>query len=226
MKQGVAQIAKGIRGKLPDDKLIRAQDECRQEKDAAHETGNKDQAEYDKQLLTLSSAFLAVSLAFIKDVVPVKQAIHLWSLYAAFILVALCIFLVLFSLQFSIEGNEIVKRYWDLKLSFLEDSDGSDEAKQDEALTGVRQRIIKHAHCVKVINRLSGVLFVLGIISIVGFVISNLHNGAAMTNKMGSVENGQCIKTPRPDREERGANLKVPTPTPAKPQNNNQSDKK
>ena len=37
--------------------------ECSNERDSAYETLNKDQAEYDKQLLALSAAFLGVALA-------------------------------------------------------------------------------------------------------------------------------------------------------------------
>ena len=38
---------------------------------------------YDQSLLTLSSGALALSLAFIKDVVALKDAHHVWMLFAS-----------------------------------------------------------------------------------------------------------------------------------------------
>ncbi len=87
--------------------------EIQKEIDDVYATINEDQAEYDKQLLTLSSGFLAVSLAFIKDIVPLKDAELLWILYLSFILLAFCIVSVLFSYQFSIAGLFKAKEYWD-----------------------------------------------------------------------------------------------------------------
>jgi hypothetical protein len=87
-------------------------DECNKEIDDIFERIGDDQSEYDKQLLTLSSGFLAVSLAFIKDVVPLKDAEFLCLLYSSFGLLALCIMVVLFSYQFSISGQLKAKEYW------------------------------------------------------------------------------------------------------------------
>src|SRR5215469_12977538 len=49
-------------------------EQCNKEVDDIFKTIHNDQSEYDKQLLTLSSAFLAASIAFIKDLAPLKQA--------------------------------------------------------------------------------------------------------------------------------------------------------
>ncbi len=66
--------------------------ECMKERDSAFEASNKEQAEYDKQLLTLSAGTLALSLSFIKDVVPLEDAIFLWALYFVWVLLFSCIF--------------------------------------------------------------------------------------------------------------------------------------
>ena len=57
-----------------------ARAEIQKEIDDVYQTINENQAECDKQILTLSSGFLAVALAFIKDVVPLKEAELLWLL--------------------------------------------------------------------------------------------------------------------------------------------------
>lgn len=36
---------------------------------------------YDRSMLSLSSAFLALSVTFIKDIVPVKESLCTWLLY-------------------------------------------------------------------------------------------------------------------------------------------------
>ena len=52
---------------------------------------------FEQSLLAVSSGGLGVSLAFIKDIVPLKQAVWLKLLYASWICFALCIALTVFS---------------------------------------------------------------------------------------------------------------------------------
>jgi hypothetical protein len=51
--------------------------------DDAYKEINANQSEYDKQILTLASGFLALTLVFLKDIVPMKIAAHHWLLYSA-----------------------------------------------------------------------------------------------------------------------------------------------
>jgi hypothetical protein len=180
------------------------QKECQKEIDEVFKTINEDQAEYDKQLLTLSSGFLAVSLAFIKDVVPLATAIYLPALYIAFGLFACCILTVLSSFQFSIWGQFKAKRYWENQQA------GSIEGKFP----------FRHAILVIAVNLLSGILFALGVSFLVIFVALNLSKGAAMSNKpmQSSMANdGACMKTPPfRHRVEKGQNIKTPAPAPQK----------
>ncbi len=55
------------------------------------------QQELDRAVLTLSAGLLGLSLAFIKDVVPLSQAIALWLLYLSWGFSAGAILLTLFS---------------------------------------------------------------------------------------------------------------------------------
>jgi hypothetical protein len=139
-----------------------SKDEERDQKeiDDTFATINKDQGEYDRQLLTLSSGFLAVSLAFIKDVVPLKDAEFLPILYTAFILLGCCIMLVLFSYQFSISGHLKAKEYWDNRLV------GNENAAFP----------LRHAKFIKWVNWVAGIFFGLGVSSHVIFVILNMYH--------------------------------------------------
>lgn len=193
------------------------EENCEKQIDEIFKTINSDQAEYDKQLLTLSSGFLAVSLAFIKDVVPLKDAAFLALLYISFCSLAACIMLVLFSYQYSISGNFKAKAYWE------ERRDGNLKIKFP----------MKHAENIKRINRLSGFLFGAGVLLLVLFVIINLHQEVKVsaTNR-GIANDGALLRVPPSNQgEERGSHIKVPTAPPTtntNPKNdggNNQSKK-
>jgi uncharacterized protein involved in cysteine biosynthesis len=148
------------------DEEIKWCEKCKRESDDAFKRVSSDQAEYDKQLLALSSAFLAVSLAFIKDVVPLRVAQFLSFLYLSYALLAACIVLVLFSYQFSIAGNLRAKKYW------------------DELQVGNETKFpYGHANWVKWLNRSSGILFVSGVSLIVAFVILNIFTTRLVCQK-------------------------------------------
>jgi hypothetical protein len=61
---------------------------------------------FDKYMLTFSSGALALSLGFIKDVVPLKSAVWIASLETSWILFVLCILTTLGSFQFSVKALE------------------------------------------------------------------------------------------------------------------------
>ena len=58
---------------------------------------------YDQSLLTVSSGALALSLAFIKDVVPLKEAHYMWMLFASWFAFASCILSVIASYRQSVK---------------------------------------------------------------------------------------------------------------------------
>jgi hypothetical protein len=173
---------------------------CDKEIDDLFKRIDSDQSEYDKQLLTLSSGFLAVSLAFIKDVVPLEIAKLLPLLYWSCGLLAACVCLVLFSFQFSIAGQLKAKEYWERRKS-----------NPDEPFSYRRATIAKF------INWGGGVLFGVGVVLSVSFVIYNLQLGAIMSGKSIRTGDGAYIKTPA-NGEERGSLIKAPAkPAPAQP---------
>lgn len=60
---------------------------------------------FDQSLLTLSSGALGLSLAFIKDIVPFKEAVWSKTLYASWISFAVCVVLTVFSFRLSIAAQ-------------------------------------------------------------------------------------------------------------------------
>jgi len=148
--------------------------ECTREKDDAYKTLNKDQAEYDKQLLVLSAGFLALALGFIKDVVPLNEAIHRPALYFGFSLLALCVFSVLGSYQYSIRAHFRLAEHWRKKSIMLESSE-DDRPRLEQELATIRDKIANDSENIKRVNWGSGVLFALGVAVLVYFVVSNLE---------------------------------------------------
>ena len=67
--------------------------------------------EFDKNLLALSSGALGVSLAFIKDIVPLKGAGFRCALYTSWISFTICILVTLMSFRFSMYANTVYMDY-------------------------------------------------------------------------------------------------------------------
>jgi hypothetical protein len=76
-------VARQIQLKKDTDKAAARKLECENNIDETHVSVNKNQEEYDKQLLTLSTGFLAIILGFIKSVVVWDQAHPRGLLYSA-----------------------------------------------------------------------------------------------------------------------------------------------
>ena len=167
--------------------------ECAKEVDLVYSTINSNQEEYDKQLLTLSSGFLALSLAFIKDVVPFKEALHRGLLYTSYVALSCCVLGVLFSYQISIQGLFKAKAYWE------EVSEG----KEVEFPYGF-------ARVIRYFNWATGMMFALGVFLTVSFVISNFRREVQVEKKIVPLQEGQQMKTP--SKVEKGAHLKAPKP--------------
>ena len=167
---------------------------CKAESDEAYTTSNKNQEEYDKQLLTLSTGLLAILIAFLKDLVRLPEAVFKPLLYISLGLLSLTIALVLFSFQFSSYVLEEVRAFWKSEYEGTSNSGFPDvKAKQ-----------------VQRVNRCAGACFALGIAFSIGFITINLSHEAKMTQKnQQQINEGQVPKIPI-DGENRGMNAKVP----------------
>jgi len=160
------------------------QQECKKERDCAFDTLNKDQAEYDKQLLALSAAFLGVSLAFVKDVVPFKDAVQLWEFDVALSCLLACVCLVLGTFQYSIYGHFRLVEFWELKEKLLQAPDDA-KAILESQLASLWNRLKSEAVRIKIVNGASGILFALGTVLLVIFVITNLHREVRLASTSG-----------------------------------------
>jgi hypothetical protein len=66
---------------------------------------------FDQGLLTLSTGALGLSLAFIKDIVPLKDAIHLRLLFASWLAFGGCVLLIVFSFPLSVAAQKKYLEY-------------------------------------------------------------------------------------------------------------------
>lgn len=115
--------------------------------------------EYDKNLLKLSTAFLGLSLTFMKDVVGTNRITHCYSLYASWASLAAVVLAVVVSFQLSIRAN--TKHLKALDDYYLQDV--------QEALN----RRNGWSIAVEWTNVFAGLFFVAGLVLSVYFVIAN-----------------------------------------------------
>ncbi len=137
---------------------------------------------YDKAILTLSSGFLALSLTFIKGVLPPGEIRSIGVLYASWIVLSLAIICTVLSFRISDAAinRQLVQidRYYE----------GGDE---DAATRGTLARWVDR------FNNGSGALFIFGIVLTVAFVISNFSQRFDMSNTSGRgprlIQEGQTV---------------------------------
>ena len=204
--KSLAKIASVVERQRLVEQSARKQEECKKEADGAFESAVKDQAEYDKQLLSLSAGLLAISLAFVKDVVHLDDAIYQWLLYLSFVLSSSCIVVVLFSYQLSIAVNEKLRSYWLREGISWELQNQSDEENVFPEVLSKR---------VKWTNYGSGTLFALSVMILVTFITTNMVHQADMTSKQPTLHASQAPKPPAPNTAP-GAGIKVPPTKPPK----------
>lgn len=129
---------------------------------------------YDRAVLTLSTAFLGISFAFLKDFVPTDRAGCLFLLIVSW--VALTVSVVSTIVSFCLSQRAI-----DVQLGKAEDY-----YLRDDQTALKKTRIAK---AVDVVNIASGALFVVGVLLTTAFVIINLKGGMKMgDDKMGQTK--------------------------------------
>jgi hypothetical protein len=124
--------------------------------------------EFDKNILTYSSAGLGISLVFIKDIVPLSRTIHLNLLYSSWILFGLAILVTISSFQLSVKALE--QHLEHLRKYYLE--------RQPQYLNAPNRATEWVGH----FKWISGGCFVLAIIGTIFFSISNLAEARHMTD--------------------------------------------
>lgn len=153
---------------------------------------------FDTAVLTLSSAFLGLSLAFIKDVIaPLSEAIWLpllylaWSSFCAAIISTVVSFMIGQASYRSLIAA--AERYY---------------IKGEAEAHGLS---VSSADRIERLNNLNGFLFILGTVLLLAFTVFNFNRLANMPN----------TKVPPPPSEQRGQPTapfqQVPSSTPAEP---------
>ncbi|MFP3798450.1 hypothetical protein [Paraburkholderia sp. SIMBA_027] len=148
----------------------------------------------DKSVLTYSGAALGLSLSFLKDFVPIRDAKWAWSLYCSWWSFALAIVLVIASYVVS---QKVVKLQFERAERYYED--GQNDARDE------------HTWIEKVADHLNGWMyaaaFVIGLSLTILFVSINL-SGAKMANKNEKLQGlticQEGFTPPKMQRVERG----------------------
>ena len=135
--------------------------------------------QFDRSVLTLSSAFLAISMGFIRDVVIVGDVLHHWMLLTSWVFFALTIITTLFGLLY---GQIVLKKLMNGAYRYYILSE-KDAIKISEKLP---PRITK-------LNWGVGLLFFTAVLFTVAFVIIN-SKGAEMVYESKIVETVEVQK--------------------------------
>lgn len=146
---------------MPEDDQARREEAFAQARNELIGQQTSNAEAYDKALLTLSSAFLGISLVFIKNIVPIQDAESLWLLklsWAGFILTIAIVIAGFIFAQRVIRNNLAAAESYYL------------ERNQD-----ARQISIDNEGQVDCINEIAGVIFILSIILTVSFVLMNMN---------------------------------------------------
>ena len=118
---------------------------------------NADQ--FGRSILTLSTAFLAISIGFIRYLAPPESLVHSWILYLSWILFGATIVVTLLGMLY---GQAILKRLLDSAHEYY--IEGNEDAYK---ISEVLPRKIDH------INRAVGALFSLAVASTILFAVIN-----------------------------------------------------
>jgi hypothetical protein len=119
--------------------------------------------EFDKNLLTFSSSALGLSLAFIKDIVPLNHATYFWLLYTSWICLVGCIMATIFSYPLSVKALDLHLVHLDEYYIKGNQKYLNPTNRWSSAVTGARV--------------IGGGFFLLGIVATVLFVCMNLLKG-------------------------------------------------
>jgi hypothetical protein len=189
--------------------------ECLKYQDGAHDSIR----EFDKAILTLSAGLLALSLAFIKDVVPLAVAIKLAFLFWSWALFGACI---MFTLVSFIASQKAFQRSQEIAYCYYIEQ---------------KHKIRDAPHWPLLVTRYltygAGICFVVGLGLTLAFTIINVGNASAKLGtfnvdsegrKMGDRLEQKIVNVPLKKGVEPANVIKVPLPKPlVLPSNSNQA---
>ena len=133
----------------------------------------------DRAILTVSTAALGFSLAFLKNVVPIQTADYSWLLYLSWVFFPAAIIATLlsfFTSQKAIAGQlDLAHKY------YIEHDEGAAKLQPE------------YASITELLNRAGAVLLVAGLLVTCIYVFINLGKGNAMSKKM--INEGAVVPT-------------------------------
>ena len=171
---------------------------------------------YDKSILTYSSAGLALSLTFLKDFAPSHKADSLWLLYLSWGSFVIAILLTIVSWLISQRGLtkqlELAEKYY---------------LEGDKTAFDIVNR---HALQVELIAVITGTIFVLAVILTTAFVFRNVNGATTMsetkriiTNDGAPVPSLQPMNKGMPIPAMQKVPVSQPTPPATQPAKSNES---
>lgn len=144
---------------------------------------------FDKAILAYSTGALGVSLAFLKDFIPITKAVHAWLLYGSWSLFVVSIIATTLSYVTSQLG---ISRQQEINEAYY--LDGKEEALRERNFWAVFTEWL---------NFLSGLIFICGIIFTTLFVALNLERAAMAKDTKVPLQEGapvpQVQKLPQPE---------------------------
>ncbi len=164
---------------------------------------------FDQSLLTLSSAALALSLAFIKDIVPLQKAIWIWSLFTSWICFSACVLVTVASFLVSVAAHN-------RQLDFL----WHYHIERDESYYNKKSGPSK---ALPWMTRVAGTLFLAGFLLTLVFCIGNIERLRRLPSmsepRTTRLQEGRAPINMTPTPEQRGRQpvgmTPVPKPSPA-----------
>jgi hypothetical protein len=123
---------------------------------------------YDKAILSLSSAGLALSLTAVKFVIPLNHAADVWVLKASWVLFLITVIL---SLSAYLIGNKAISKQLEIQEDYY-----------IKRLIKAQTESNKYSTINSIFNTVTGAVFACAISSVIYFVTVNLHGDTSMTN--------------------------------------------
>jgi hypothetical protein len=166
--------------------------------------------EFDRAILTLSAGSLGLSLAFIKDIVPLNQAVHVLFLFTSWYCFGAAILLTLVSFFAS---QKAFKRYQEIAYDYY--MEGRSEAIHRRNVAALATRYLTYAE---------GLFFLTAFVMTLIFTTVNVNNLSAIL-KTTRIEPGlRMNENPLPRRTARAQDgvepaglIRVPVPKLAMP---------
>lgn len=155
----------------------------------------------DRAILTVSTAALGFSLAFLKDVVPIETASYGFLLYSSWVLFVVAIITTLISFYTSQKAIDAQLEF--ARLYYIEDDKSALESKS------------KFTTITDILNSTGSVVFVCGLVMACTFVGINLEKEQLMSEKNSTTG---VTRNPQGQIVQKGATIPLMQAVPVKPQ--------